>query len=110
MTSVEISQLNTNVNVDTKDHKMGIALVKLKILPESPSTDLEAIKTEAQEKIKSQEGNIGHFEEEEIAFGLKALIATINWPEEKDTDLIENTFKNIKGVSSVDIIDYRRSL
>ena len=89
---------------------MGIALVKLKIMPESPDTDLESIKTEAQEKIKSQEGNIGNFEEEKIAFGLKALIATISWPEGKDTDLIEQAFQNIKGVSSTDIIDYRRSL
>ncbi len=89
---------------------MGIALVQLKIMPESPDTDLESIKKIGQEKIKSQKGNIGNFKTQEIAFGLKSLIATINWPEEKDTDLIEQAFKNISGVSSVDIIDYRRSL
>ena len=89
---------------------MGTVGVKLKIMPESVETDLESIKLNGKEKIEQQKGVLTSFEEEPIAFGLKALIATFAWPEEQDTDIIENMFNEIKGVSSVQIIDYRRAL
>ena len=89
---------------------MATAAVKLKILPESPDTDLEEIKKHGKTKIESHKGVLSSYIEEPIAFGLKALIAVIAWPEEKDTELIEQCFLGIPGVSSVDIIDYRRAL
>jgi translation elongation factor aEF-1 beta len=89
---------------------MEEAAIKLKIMPQGTDTDLKPIKEQGEEKIKSQGGLINNYEEQEVAFGLKALIATISWPEEKDTEIVENIFKQIKGVSSVDIIDYRRAL
>ncbi|MEM4270812.1 MAG: hypothetical protein QXO70_01810, partial [Candidatus Pacearchaeota archaeon] len=49
-------------------------------------------------------------EEQDIAFGLKAIIVTIAWPEEKNTDIAENKLKEITGVSSTEIIDYRRAI
>ena len=83
--------------------------IKLKIMPNGVDTDLEAIKTIGKQKIEEQEGLINNYEEQPIAFGLKAIIATISWSEAKDTDIVENIFKSIEGVSSVDIIDYRRA-
>ena len=89
---------------------MAEVAVKLKIMPEDVDTDLNSIKTSGKEKIEKEGGLINKYEEEPIAFGLKALLATISWDEEKDTEIIENIFKEIQGVSSVDIIDYRRAV
>ena len=92
---------------------MATAILKIKIMPESPDTDLEKIKEIVKQKVESEGGALNPtqaFEEEPIAFGLKALIVTFAWPEQKDTDLAENTLKDIEGVSSVSIIDYRRAI
>ncbi len=113
MTNVNSFLWTTNVNAGISvlsSFKMGMALIKLKIMPDSPDTDLEALKSRATEKIKSIEGQITHFEEQPIAFGLKALIAFIRINEHKDTSLIENMMKDEEHVSSTDIIDYRREL
>lgn len=88
---------------------MGQALIQLKIMPESPDTNLDIIKKSGEEKVKQEEGDV-KFEEQDIAFGLKALIASLKIDEEKGTDKAEEIFNNIEGVSSVEIIDYRRAL
>jgi len=89
---------------------MGQVGVKIKIMPESPDTDLEEIKQSAKTEIESQQGILNNYEEQPIAFGLKALLATITFPEEKDTEILIEIFKKQPGVSSVEIIDYRRLL
>ena len=92
---------------------MATAILKIKLMPESLETDLEKIKQEVESKIKEHGGAMNPttpFEEQPIAFGLKALIATFAWPEEKDTDLAENSLREIAGVSSIETIDYRRAV
>ena len=86
---------------------MGTVAVKLKVMPESVETDLEDIEKEIKEKLE-QAKNI-QIEKKEIAFGLKALEITLAWPEEKDTDEIENIINKIDGVSSAKIEDVRRA-
>ncbi len=89
---------------------MATVLIKLKIMPVSPDTNLEEIKKQAEEKIKSLgASNIDSIEEQPIAFGLKALIFTIAWPEEKNTDVLEKLNESIENISSSQIIDYRRA-
>ena len=53
---------------------MGIAAIKLKIMPSSPETDLENLKKQAKEKVISLNGKINCIEEQPVAFGLKAGI------------------------------------
>lgn len=89
---------------------MATAAIKIKIMPEGLDTDLEAIKIQGKKNIEAEKGVLANYEIQPVAFGLNALIATLAWPEEKDTELVENAFKTIEGVSSVDIIDYRRAL
>ncbi len=86
---------------------MTTVAVELKIMPEAVETDLEKIKREVQEKLEKAK-NI-KIEEQEIAFGLKALIVRLAWPEDQDTDEIENTLNKIDGVSSAKIEDIRRA-
>ena len=54
---------------------MGIALVKLKIMPESLEVNLEELKEKVKATIGSEIDSEINFEEEPIAFGLKALIS-----------------------------------
>jgi elongation factor 1-beta len=89
---------------------MGTVAIKIKIMPEGLDTNLEEIKEKVKEGIEKEKGVIVRFEEEPIAFGLKALIVTFAWPEEKDTELAEGICKSVAGVSQVDIIDYRRAV
>lgn len=86
---------------------MGTVAIEIKVMPESPDTDLEKIKSSISEKLPDA-ANIKS-EEQDIAFGLKALKVNLAWPEEKDTDIIENTLSEIEGVSSAKIEDIRRA-
>ena len=86
---------------------VGTVAVELKVMPETIDTDLEAIKQEIQKTLVDAK-NI-KIEEKEIAFGLKALILHVAWPEDKETDDIENKINEIDGVSSATIEDIRRA-
>lgn len=89
---------------------MGTALIKLKVMPSSPDTNLEEIKNKAKELIENNNGkNIG-FEEEAIAFGLKAIIISFAIDESQELDPIEEAIKQIPNTNSVQLIDMRRAL
>ena len=84
--------------------------VILKIMPTSPSVDLVKLRKAVEEKIKSIGGLLHKFDEEPIAFGLKALIFVIGWREDKSPDIIETELAKVKDVNSVEITDVRRAL
>lgn len=88
---------------------MGIAAVKIKILPTSPEVDLEKLKANIKELVENTGGKNCNFEEEPIAFGLKALIAFFAWPEELELESLENSLRDIEEVSSIQVIDMRRA-
>lgn len=88
---------------------MAIVVLKLKIMPKSPETDLSKIRKKVEEALKKLEAKLHSSEEQPIAFGLRALIVTIAWPEEKSTDEAVEQFLKIEGVSSIDVVDYRRA-
>ena len=87
----------------------GIVAVIAKIMPESPETNLEEIKKNAKSVMESEGAQNISFEERNIAFGLKAVMIKMAWPEEKSTDLIETKLSELKNVSSATIEDYRRA-
>jgi translation elongation factor aEF-1 beta len=89
---------------------MGIVISKIRIMPEGLETDLEELKTQAREIVSSKKGFNISFEEQEIAFGLKAIIVKFDLNENEDMDTIEEALKAIPKVSSIDIIDFRRAL
>ena len=88
---------------------MGTALVKLKIMPESPEADLETIKQKVQETISSDIDSEIKFEEEPVAFGLKAVIAGFAMDESKQIDPIQDKIKEIEQVQSAEVADFRRA-
>lgn len=80
-------------------------------MPENLEVDLEELKTKIKEKVESFESGVfNEAKEEPIAFGLKALIVTIALSEDEEVDSVENAIKEIEGVSSVELIDYRRAI
>ncbi len=87
----------------------GIVAVIVRILPDSPEADLKKIQHEAKIILEKEGSKNISFIEEPIAFGLKALKIKFAWPEEKNTDIIDNSLSAIKHVSSAKIEDYRRA-
>ncbi len=87
---------------------MGTAGIKIKLMPESPDTNLNAIKEKAKAIVKEKGGKNREYEEEPIAFGLKAVIAFFELSEDIEPEEIEKPFKTIEGVNSTQVIDVRR--
>jgi elongation factor 1-beta len=88
---------------------MGITLLKIKIMPISPEENLEKIKEEAQKIVEKNEGKKCRFEEEPIAFGLKAVILFFEIDESQELEIIEEELNEIKNVNSVKVEDMRRA-
>ena len=86
------------------------AIVKIKIMPISVETDLEEIKSKSKELVESQNGENISFEEEPIAFGLKAIVLFFIWPEDKELENVENELGEIENVNSLEVLDIRRAL
>lgn len=89
---------------------MGTALVKIKIMPESPASNLRGIEDKAEKLIKIENGKGIRFSEEPIAFGLKAIFVSFEWPEEKDLDELEGKIGKIAEVKSAEVSDIRRAI
>ena len=88
---------------------MGIALIKIRIMPTSPEVNLEQIQEKAKTVIENQKGERCSFEQEPIAFGLKAVIAGFALDEEHKLEPIEESLRKIENVNSVEVIDMRRA-
>lgn len=76
---------------------MGKVAVSLKIMPESPETDLEKVKAEIAKKVEVKDAKI-----EPLAFGLKALKILIIVPD-SSMEGIESQIKSVKGISEVEV-------
>jgi translation elongation factor aEF-1 beta len=88
---------------------MGGAAVKIKIMPDSPNTNLKQIEKHAEQIIVKEKGRIAKVEREPIAFGLSAILITFAWQENADRDKLEQTLRKIPHVNSAEIIDFRRA-
>ena len=89
---------------------IGTALFRIKLMPEDTSIDLKKLQQDAILAIKNSGGESTGFEEQEIAFGLVAVIASVRLTEDKDGEVLEANLSKVSGVSSVEIIDYRRAV
>ena len=88
---------------------MGIVALIIKVMPDSLDVNLKEIKQQCIEYLEKEGAKNILVEEQPVAFGLKALIIKMAWPEEKSTDLPEENLAKIPHVSSVSIEDYRRA-
>ena len=88
---------------------MATTAVIVKVMPSGLETDIKEIETSAKKILEAKGAKNISIEEQEIAFGLKAIMLKFAWPEENGTDFIEESLSKIKDVSSVTIEDYRRA-
>lgn len=73
--------------------------VIFKVMPEDSETDLEGIKKQVRERV-----DVKDLQEEDVAFGLKAVKAsTIVTDDEGGTDYVENQLEGMDDVQSVEI-------
>jgi len=88
---------------------MARILVSMKIFPEDITIDFDQLKQKI-ERTMPKDSKVMRFGEEPIAYGLKALIAHILIPEEKQDDLdkIENNIRQIQGVSNIETFMMQR--
>ncbi len=89
---------------------MGSMNVKMRAMPEFPSTNLEDIKEKSRKIIEKAGGKGVGFKEEPIAFGLKALIIMFICPENQELEILENKLRNIEGINSLETTDIRRAI
>ena len=91
---------------------MAQVVVTLKIMPESPETDLGKIEAQIKSKIISFYNSKDiRASQEPIAFGLKALKLIFVIDESNgSTDALEDQIKIISGVNSVEAVDVRRAI
>ncbi len=89
---------------------MALALIKVKIMPESPQTNLDEIEKKVKEILEKAGSKTIRFEREPIAFGLIAIITMFSWDDIQSSDEIVERIQQIPHVSSSEVIDYRRAI
>ena len=88
---------------------MGTMLIKIKLMPSGAETNLDDLKTKVQPIVEAAEGKKITFEEEPIAFGLKALIVGFDLDEKCELEVIENKLTELDEVTSAEVADMRRA-
>lgn len=89
---------------------MAKVLAAIKIFPSDVSKDLSQLKDQIQRNLP-KDVSVLRFQEEPIAFGLVALIATVSMPEEISgkMDEIEDKLKATEGVSEIQVMTVSRA-
>lgn len=82
---------------------MGKVAAVIKVMPESPEVDLDALQ-ERLERSLPEGAKINGFERDDVAFGLVALLPTVLVPDEAGgTEAVEEAFAGVDGVESVSV-------
>ena len=82
---------------------MGEVLTTMKIMPDSPDIDLDAIKSTIENSMP-ESAKLHDMAEEPIAFGLVAIILQfITDDSEGGSEPVEDMVQSIEGVASIEI-------
>jgi len=89
---------------------MGSVIVTYKVFPEDIVNNFDSLKKKI-EKCLPEFSDVQGYGEEPIAFGLKALLVQIKFPEDKTglVDEFETELGKIQGVSQVQTYMVRRT-
>ena len=109
--SMSVRRATSSVRTEEGDYTMASVIITLKIMPESPDTDLSVLEVAATKHISAFGGEVGRVEKEPIAFGLVALKLIFVMDEKKgSTESLENQIAAVGGVNSVEVTDVRRAI
>ncbi|MCU4718861.1 elongation factor 1-beta [Halapricum hydrolyticum] len=82
---------------------MGKVAAKIKVMPNSPDVDLDALQDRLEQALP-EGAKINGFERDEVAFGLVALLPTVIVPDESGgTESVEEAFSEVEDVESVSV-------
>jgi elongation factor 1-beta len=82
---------------------MGKVAAKIKVMPNSPEIDLDALQDRLEESLP-EGAKINGFERDDVAFGLVALLPTVIVPDDAGgTEAVEEAFTGVDGVESVSV-------
>lgn len=90
--------------------KATIAIITIKVMMDSPDTDIPTLENKIKHVIKENGGEFYQTEIEEVAFGLKALKVSFTCNEKLGSDLFEEKFSELEGVSNAQCVDFRRTI
>ena len=94
---------------------MAVAVITVKIMPESPEINLDELTPKVQNIIKEFTERDAPEDQkvsiEPVAFGLKALKIMFTMDEAKGSpDAIEGKITSIAGIQSFEVVDVRRAI
>lgn len=89
---------------------MATAIITIKLMMDSPETDVKAVEEKAKEVLKANGGDFYKSEVEEVAFGLKALNLVFTCNEKLGSDSFEDKLGEIEGVGNAQCTDFRRTI
>ena len=82
---------------------MGKVAAQVKVMPQSPDVDLDALQEELEATLP-EGAEISGFERDDVAFGLVALLPTVIVPDDAGgTEAVEEAFSELDEVESVSI-------
>ncbi len=89
---------------------MGSVLIVYKVFPSDITVDFKSLKNKI-EVCLPEFSSIHGYGEEDIAFGLKALLVQVKFPEDKTGVLekLEKSIEGIEGVSQIQTVLVRRT-
>ncbi|WP_123537362.1 elongation factor 1-beta [Halosimplex salinum] len=87
---------------------MGKVAAQIKVMPQSPEVDLDALQERLEQSLP-EGAKVSGFERDDVAFGLVALLPTVVVPDEAGgTEAVEEAFTDVEGVESVEVGDVGR--
>jgi len=87
---------------------MGKVAAEIKVMPESPEIDLDALQ-ERLEASLPEGAKINGFQRDDVAFGLVALLPTVIVPDDAGgTEAVEEAFSEVESVEAVEVGDVGR--
>jgi len=82
---------------------MSKVAAQIKVMPESPEVDLDALEERLEDALP-EGAKINGFERDDVAFGLVALLPTVIVPDDAGgTDVVEEAFAAVESVESVEV-------
>jgi elongation factor 1-beta len=106
----QFTKQKTNIyKAKSQKDNMGTALITIKLMPESPQADLEAIQEKAKQIVEEKGGKTPSTKTEPVAFGLNAVVLNFAMDESLTQDSFEVPLNEIEQVNSVEITDFRRA-
>lgn len=89
---------------------MSDVIILFKVMPESPSVNLDNLKKECIEVV-SKAGEVGKVEIKPVAFGLQSInLHVVCKEEEGSPDEVEEELNKLEDVNRAEIEDVRRTM